>query len=96
MNIRWKRTLRTESSERFLGEHDGREIVAVDVHYLPGGTVAGTVILLEGTGWQESEIPAMLHSLDEDMLPGVDIESGGVTFTVVAGRVVANYEAGDA
>ncbi len=54
MNITWKRTLRTTSSERFLAQREGRDAAAVDLHYLANGTVAGTVILLKDAGWKES------------------------------------------
>ena len=45
--IRWKRTLRTASSERLLGVIDGRDAVAVDLHFLPDGSAAGTVTVVE-------------------------------------------------
>jgi hypothetical protein len=48
MNLTWKRTLRTASSERFLAQRDGKDLAAVDLHYLANGTVAGTVIILKG------------------------------------------------
>ena len=89
----WKRTLRISSSERFLGINDGKDAVAVDLHFLSDGTVAGTVILLEASGLAEAQIPKLLASLDEDFLPGVDLNSGNLTFTVVTGRVLGNYEA---
>lgn len=41
----WKRTLRTSSSERFLATRDGKDVAAVDLHYLANGTVSGTVVL---------------------------------------------------
>lgn len=88
----WKRTLRTSSSERFLCVKDGREIAAVDMHYLQGGAAAGTVIVLSESGLAEGDIAALLHSLDDDMLPGVDLDTGNLTFTVVQGHVVGNYE----
>lgn len=88
----WKRTLRTMSSERFLCVRDGREVAAVDMHYPQGAAAAGTMILLADAGVAESEIPALLHSLDDDMLPGVDLDTGNLTFTVVSGRVVGNFE----
>jgi hypothetical protein len=52
--ISWKRTLRTASSERFLAQREGKDVAAVDLHYLASGTVAGTVILLKEAEWQES------------------------------------------
>ncbi len=94
--ITWKRTLRTPSSERFLAYRDGKEAAAVDLHYLPGGTVSGTVILLKdapGPAWSEASVPELLRSLDEDFLPEVDLEHGTLTYTVVLGEVLGNYEA---
>jgi hypothetical protein len=34
MNLFWKRTLRTASSERFLAQREGKDVAAVDLHYL--------------------------------------------------------------
>lgn len=93
MNLAWKRTLRTNSSERFLAIRDGREAAAVDLHYLANGTVSGTVILLKDVGWQDADIPALLQSLDEDFLPDVDLERGTLSYTVVVGQIVGNWEA---
>ena len=93
MKIDWKRTLRTGSSERFLAQRDGKDVAAVDLHYLVNGTVAGTVILLKEAGWREEEIPALLASLDDDFLPDVDLECGTLNYTVVIGEVVGNWEA---
>jgi len=93
MNITWKRTLRTPSSERFLALQDGKDVAAVDLHYLANGTVSGTVILLRSAGLKETDVPKLLESLDEDYLPDVDLEHGTLTFTVVLGDVLANYEA---
>ncbi|MEN9678368.1 MAG: hypothetical protein RIS76_4264 [Verrucomicrobiota bacterium] len=91
--IVWKRTLRTSSSERLLAVRDGNDVAAVDLHYLANGTVSGTVILLKEAGWKESDIPGLLQSLDEDFLPDVDLASGTLTYTVVVGELVGNWEA---
>jgi hypothetical protein len=91
--ISWKRTLRTASSERFLAQREGKDVAAVDLHYLASGTVAGTVILLKDAGWKESDVPALLGSLDEDFLPDVDLDHGNLNYTVVLGEVLGNYEA---
>ncbi len=91
--MQWKRTLRTKSSERFLLLRDGKEAAAVDLHYLDGGTVSGTVILLNDAGWKEDEIPKLLKSFDEDFLPDVDLERGTLTYTVVMGEVIGVFEA---
>ena len=89
----WKRTLRTNSSERFLATRDGKDVAAVDLHYLANGTVSGTVILLKHAAWKEEDIPRLLQSMDEDFLPDVDLASGTLTYTVVIGEVVGNFEA---
>jgi len=93
--ITWKRTLRTPSSERFLALKDGREAAAVDLHYLANGTVSGTVILLRDGDWKEEQVPRLLASLDEDFLPDVDLAHGTLTYTVVIGEVIGNFEASD-
>jgi hypothetical protein len=92
MNIVWKRTLRTASSERFLATQGGRDLAAVDLHHLQNGTVAGTVIVLEGAGLKEDDVPKLLQQLDEDYLPDVDVREGSLTYTVVVGRVLGNWE----
>ena len=91
--ISWKRTLRTASSERFVAIRDGKEVAAIDLHYLANVTVAGTVILLREAGWKDEDIPGLLKSLDEDFLPDVDLDSGTLTYTVVIGEIVGNFEA---
>jgi hypothetical protein len=93
MNLTWKRTLRTASSERFLALRDGNDLAAVDLHYLANGTVAGTVIILKGSGIKDEDIPTMLSALDDEFLPDVDLEHGNLTYTVVLGEVLGNWEA---
>ena len=93
MNLTWKRTLRTPSSERFLAQRGGNDVAAVDLHYLTNGTIAGTVIILKGSGLDESNIQPLLSSLDDEFLPDVDLEHGNLTYTVVLGEVMGNWEA---
>ncbi len=93
MNLNWKRTLRTPSSERFLALRDGKELAAVDLHYLANGTVAGTVIVLKDSGLDQSNIEPLLSSLDEEFLPDVDLAHGNLCYTVVLGEVLGNWEA---
>ena len=98
--IKWKRSIRTASSERFVAERDGREVAAVDLHFMLDGTVRGTVVLLTGSdseerdsiGWREEESPDLLASLDEEFLPNHDAASGDLTYTVVIGRLVGSFE----
>lgn len=93
MTLTWKRTLRTPSSERFLALRNGADVAAVDLHYLTNGTVAGTVIILKGSGLDESNIQDLLSSLDDEFLPDVDLSTGNLTYTVVLGEVLGNWEA---
>ena len=44
-------------------------------------------------GWKESDVPALLGSLDEDFLPDVDLDHGNLNYTVVIGEVLGNFEA---
>jgi hypothetical protein len=93
MNLTWKRTLRTPSSERFLALHQDQDVAAVDLHYLANGTIVGTVIILKGAGLDESNIEQLLSALDDEFLPDVDLEHGNLTYTVVIGEVLGNWEA---
>ena len=43
--------------------------------------------------WNESYVPALLGSLDEDLLPDVDLDHGNLNYTVVIGEVLGNFEA---
>lgn len=99
--IKWKRTVRTSSSERFVAVRDAgssgspKEVAAIDLHYMNDGTVSGTVVLIQGAGedWSEERIPDLLASLDEDFLPDVDLARGNLLYTVVLGEIVGSYQA---
>lgn len=93
MKATWNRTLRTSSSERLLARVAGRDVAAVDLHFLEGGVVAGTVVVLRNSGLGESDVPGLLSDLDENWLPGVDLSTGGLSFTVILGDVLGNFEA---
>lgn len=93
--ILWKRTLRTPSSERFLAQREGKDVAAVDLHYLPSGHAAGTVVLFRDAHWKESDVAALLASLDESMLPDVDLAQGSLTYTVVHADIWGTFEASD-
>jgi hypothetical protein len=90
--IRWKRTLRTYSSERFVAMREGKDVAVADIHYLHDGTVSGSIILDEGAGWTPEQIPDLLAALDEDMLPHVDQAKGTLLYTVTLGEVLGSYE----
>lgn len=93
--LRWKRTLRTSSSERFVAVRDGsdpREVAVADLHYLKDGTVSGTIVLDRSAGWTEEQVPDLLASLDEDMLPNVDQALGNLHYTVIMGETLGSYD----
>jgi hypothetical protein len=91
--VRWKRVLRTLTSERFIAQRQGADVAAVDVHYTGGGEVVGTVTLFAQAGWSEASVQGLLLSLDDAMLPDVDLASGGLSYTVVHGEVWGTFEA---
>jgi hypothetical protein len=73
--------------------HDGKDLAAVDLHYLASGSIAGTVILLKDSGIKDTDIEALLSSLDDEFLPDVDLDHGNLSYTIVRGEVVGNWEA---
>ena len=91
--IRWKRALRTTSSERFVALRGPRAVATADLHYPTDGRVVGLVVLDEGAGWTEEQIPDLLATLNEDLLPGVDTSRGTLSLMVVIGEVVGQMDA---
>ena len=77
------------SSERFLALRGGSDVAAVDLPYLANGTA----IVLKDSGLAESNIEPLLSVLDDEFLPDVDLERGNLTYTVVLGEVLGNWEA---
>ncbi len=55
--------------------------------------VHGTLIVEEGRGVEESDIPHLLTHIDEALLPEVRLDDHNLTFTVVVGRAIGAYEA---
>ena len=105
MAIRWKRTIRTPASERFVAIRDSREVATVDLHFMADGTVHGTVMLFTETAddeegkapgepiaWREEEVPDLLASLDDELLPTVDVSAGDLVYTVFVGKLMGSYE----
>jgi len=87
------RTFRTMTSERFLVQKkEGQDSAAIDLHYLADGHVAGTVFLFEHAGIEDAEVPEFLHHIDEVLLPWVSLEDRTLTFTVVRGHVVGDFQ----
>jgi hypothetical protein len=93
MKIDYVRALRTSQSERFVVRKAGVDSGLVELHYLANGTVQGTLIVFEGAGISEPDIPAVLTHIDEVLLPEVSFDDRKLLFTVVVGRVHGSYEA---
>jgi len=92
MALYFSRTVRTESSERFLIHPDGgHDAAALELHYLGDQRVVGTLILLDERVFPESKVPELLKEIDERLLPDVSIEDGKLSFTVVAGHIVGTF-----
>ncbi len=91
--IRWKRALRTPSSERFVALRGPQAVATADLHYPIDGRVVGLVVLDEGAGWTEEQIPDLLAMLNEDLLPGVNTSRGTLSLMVVIGEVVGHMDA---
>src|ERR1039457_6054669 len=94
MEFQIVRVLRTASSERFVLHQSGKDFPGLDLHYLAGGAVAGTLTLFEGSGVDEKQVPDLLKKIDETLLPEVSIEEGMLSFTDVCGRVVGSFMPG--
>ena len=87
------RLLRTHTSERFLLQLAERVVAVLDLHYLGDHTVQASLLVYEGAGITEPEIPALLERIDEILLPEVRLDDKTLTFAVAMGRVVGAYEA---
>lgn len=91
-HIKYARTVRTPSSERFLLQVEGKDAGAVDLHFLPSGAVAGTVILLDGSPISDEEVQGLLTHIDENLLPDAALTAHNLFFTVVRGRVIGSFQ----
>lgn len=61
------------------------------MHYVPDGTVAGTLILFADAKLAESAVPDLLRQIDDQLLPEVSVAAHNLSFTVVEGRVLGNF-----
>ena len=59
----------------------------------PWAFSTANVIILKDSGLDESNIQPLLSALDDEFLPDVDLEHGNLTYTVVLGEVLGNWEA---
>ena len=92
MPLHYVRTLRTESSERYLLQSEaGHDAAALELHYLGGNKIAGTLIILDEHAIPESKVPEVLKDFDSSLLPDVSVEEGNLAFTVVSGHIVGTF-----
>jgi hypothetical protein len=93
MNLSFARLLRTPSSERHILRRGDTDFAVLELHYLNQGTVQATLIIFEGSGLEEADVPDLLTSIDEVLLPEVHLNDHNLSFTVVIGRVLGAYQA---
>lgn len=91
MNMNFIRTIRTQSSERFLLLKDDKDFGALDVHYLINGSVSATLIILDESNFPVSKINYLLTKIDEILFPDISIGEKNLLFTVVIGKVSGTY-----
>ena len=92
MLAKFIRAFRTPSSERFIVQiKEGEDAAVLELHYLPHGKVAGTVIIFEQSHIFEASVPDLLQTIDEVLLPDVSIANDQVSFTVVRGHIVGSF-----
>ena len=92
MNIEFTRVLRTPSSERYLLHIDGvGDDLALDLHYLQDGSVAGTLIVLDEKYASEATVVEIVERIDKILLPSVSLEEGNLSFTVVKGSLIGSF-----
>jgi hypothetical protein len=78
--------------ERFLSARNRADAAAVDIRSFSDGTVAETFTVLTSAKHSDDEIPTLLSAFDNGFLPSVELASGNLTFTVIRGEVLGNYE----
>ncbi len=91
MQINIVRLLRTPHSERFILQKDTKDAAVLELHYMSDGKVSGTLIIFEGDGIKEKDVPALLTHIDEVLLPEVSIRENNLSFTVVIGKVIGSF-----
>jgi hypothetical protein len=90
-SLKFIRTIRTTTSERFLLAINGVEgTAALDLHYLPNGGVAATLCVLDG-GVPDDQIAQIIEQIDEVLLPEVSRAEGNLHFTVVRGHAIGDF-----
>lgn len=94
MQVCFTRVLRTASSERYLLHIDGQgDDAALDLHYVDGGRVVGTLIVLDKKYAAKDVVAEILEQVDRFLLPDADLNDGNIEFTVVKGTVIGGFSA---
>lgn len=93
MSFTFVRTLRTPSSERFLLQSDAAcDGAVLDLHYLSDGNVVGTLVIIDVALQAEEKTLALLKFIDEGLLPMASLNEKNLSFTVVHGKVIGQFE----
>jgi hypothetical protein len=91
--LRFIRAVRTPHSERYLLHRDGQDIACLDIHFPATGIVTAGLLLFEGSGVTEADVPTLLAYIDETLLPEARLDDATLSFHVSIGRVLGAYEA---
>lgn len=86
------RTLRTLTSERFLLRAPTQDSAVLDVHYLADGSVSGTLLLLDESLVEPAAVEKLIEFIDENLFPSVSLDARTLSFIVVRGNVVGQFE----
>ena len=89
--FRSSRLLRPPHSERYVFRRGDTECAALDLHDLPNGVVAGTVVAYREAGLGEDGIHRLLEQIDQDLIPEAEQGDGRFFFTVVVGEVLGSF-----
>ena len=93
MQMKFLRTLRTASSERFVvAAESSEELASIDIHYLSDGNVLGTVVVLNDALLEDSNLQQLLEGVDETLLPMASLDQQNLRFTVIHGRIFGEFE----
>lgn len=93
MGFAFVRTLRTQTSERFLLQSDASQDAAVlDVHYLIDGNVTGTLVIVDDSLLIQETMQALMQFIDESLFPTASFDEKSLSFTVVQGKLIGQFE----
>ena len=93
MGFSFVRTLRTQTSERFLLQSDtASDVAMLDAHYLVDGSVVGSLVIMDDTLVSPETVQLMLESIDERLFPAASLNDKTLSFSVFHGTPIGQFE----